>query len=201
MVKSNLSMKQAAIEKRIQRLARVYSDRVEAYAKGQAEELVKRYHDGIKADEFGLAPLQPATVSQKDAAGYELPESPLYGLGDEAEDTYANALEAVRQDKRYVVRPRDARHQYVDKDGRVRRSKITLKGLFMVHEYGCTITNGFGRGITIRLPPRPALHYAYRALMDKRRRLEPAAKVRTAMARYVREGDEAMIKEIQGRLA
>jgi hypothetical protein len=197
MVTSKLSMKAAAISSRIQRLPRMIGDYPEYRAKGLAEKTIKAFHDGIKSKSFGLAPLKESTISHKEAAGYERPDSPLYALGDEADDTYANMLEVVKvENRKWVVRPRRGYHQVLRPDGSVVHSRLTLKKLFQVHEYGCTINTG--RSI-VKLEPRPALHLAYRRIMNSAARKEPSAVVRKAIVKYVKMGDESLITAIKKR--
>lgn len=204
-MKGPWSVSKSAVASRIRRLPKLMSDYAETSARRDAEALVKDFHDGIMKNRLGLVPLQDATVSRKSAMGFESPDSPLYGLGDEfMQGTYANMME-VRKDSsamRYVVAPRDGYHyEVLDGDGgrRIVRGKIKLRKLFLIHEYGCTISNGFGRGIVIRIPPRPAFRYAYDRLMNRKRRADPSGDVRKAIGRYVRAGDAAALRKIAGR--
>lgn len=193
MIKVKFSEGYWAQRKRIQRLPRLVENELETYAKKNAQALVTMFHDKIKGDKFGLERLQPDTIREKMAAGYEFPYSPLYALGDQSpKDTYANMLEVVKVGKSFRVRVKDVNH--APREG---QEPVSLKTLFRVHEYGTTIFNGFGRGILIRIPPRPAFFYAYRDLMDRLRRKEPSKVVRMAMYEFVRKGKDflyAMIK-------
>jgi hypothetical protein len=201
MVNQRLSINKTAIARRIANLPKMVTDAIESCAKGQAQALRSEFHDGIKENLFGLAPIKEATISRKEAMGFDRPESPLYGLGDEAEDTYANMMEVFRDEgvKKYVVRPRDGFHMVQKADGSIVRSKFKLKDLFAVHEYGCSISNGFGKGIPIRIPPRPAMRYAYNALMAKLKERDPAKELRQAIASYVREDNKRALKLIEAR--
>lgn len=197
MITSNLSIKAAAIRSRIQRLPRLIGKYPEYRAKKSAEWTIQVFHDGIKKDALGLMPLAESTIDSKEAAGYEYPESPLYALGDEADDTYANMLEAAKiGDRKWIIRPRKGYHQKRRADGTIVRSKLTLKRLFKIHEYGATINNG--RAI-IRLAPRPALHIAFRRVLKMMARQEPSAEVRKAMAAFVRAGNDHFLKELTKR--
>ena len=201
------STSNSAIASRIRRLPKMATDLIEASAKHDAEALVKTFHDGIKGRKLGLLPLKDATISRKEAMGLDRPESPLYGLGDDfIEGTYSNMMEVTRDQsaRRFVVRPKDGYHYRLvaKKDGQgVVRDKIKLRDLFIVHEYGTTISNGFGRGILIRIPPRPAFRYAYDKLMDQKRRRDPAKEVRKAIASYVRDNDKKAMDLIAARTA
>jgi len=208
-MKKPWTVSQSVIASRINHLPKMALDLIEASAKRDAEALVKTFHDGIKEGKMDLLPLKDATISRKEAMGFDRPESPLYGLGDDfLQGTYSNMMEVVKDEsvKKYVVKPKEGYHysQHENKDGstRIVRDKIKLRDLFIVHEYGTTISNGFGRGILIRIPPRPAFRYAYDELMDKKRRYDPADKVRKAIMDFVRRNDKkAMEKIIEQGLA
>lgn len=204
-MKKPWSTSTSAIASRIRRLPKMATDLIEASAKRDAEALVKAFHDGVKKDELGLLPLKDATISRKEAMGFDKPESPLYGLGDEfIQGTYCNMMEVVKDTaaRKYVVKPRDDYHYSVSegKDGQtIVRDKIKLRDLFIVHEYGTTISNGFGMGILIRLPPRPAFRYAYEKFMDRKRKSDPAKKVKQAIIKYVRTNDARAMELIVKR--
>lgn len=202
MVHQPHSIRKSAIVKRIQRLPKIALDMIRTSARGDAETLVGYFHDGIKDDEFGLLPLKDATISRKEAQGLDQPETPLYGLGDEfIQGTYCNMMEVVCDEgkRKYLVKPRDDYHYSVKKDGNITRDKIKLSDLFIVHEYGCTIANGFGKGILIRIPPRPALRYAYEKIMLEKKRHDPAKPVRDAIRAYIKTGNDAAMKKIAER--
>lgn len=201
MVKQKLAVTKSAIYKRIQRLPKFALDAIENCAKGKAESLTTLFHDGIKENTLGLLPLKDTTIDTKEAMGFEQPDTPLYGLGDDADNSYANMMDVVKDEagKRWTVKPRDAKHQIQLPDGSVVDSNFMLKDLFKVHEYGCTITNGFGKGIFIRIPPRPAFRYAYEKLMLLISKKDPAKKVRDAVTRFVRSGDEKALELIRER--
>ncbi len=180
------SMTIEAMKKRIQRLPDLVGNRLESYAKKNATALVSLFHDGIRDDKLGLWPLKDRTIATKEAAGFEFPDSPLYGLGDEdKEHTYSNMMEVSREGNAFIVKPKKGYHWSKSK-----KHRIKLSDLFIVHEYGTTISNGFGKGIVIRIPPRPAFTYAYMQLMAKLRKEEPAKKVREAMVRHAIDAED-----------
>ena len=188
MVSVKLSESFEAIRSRMRRLPVMMPKVIKAFAKHDAEELIRLFHDGIQEGRFELMPLQPRTIRRKEAMGYGAPDVPLHGKGDEDQSrSYMNMLRIRQDGRRYRVIPSRGYHW---------SKKIKLTDLFMVHEYGCTITNGFGVGITIRLPPRPALRYAYRDLMVMKSQQEPSDKVRMAMLKYVMEANEEALKKI-----
>ena len=79
-------------------------------------------------------------------------------------------MRAFRTDKGYVVRMVGRHHD----------SKVDNHALLLIHEYGCSLKNGG------RIPPRPAMHEAYkRVLKDIRKRDSAMAK---SINRYIRSG-------------
>jgi hypothetical protein len=189
MIRAKYSTTYAAKMARIRRLPVLLPEAVETWAKYVAEELVRRFHDGIKYDRLGLEPLRPRTISRKAALGYDRPGTPLYGMGDsEAERSYINMLRIRKAGRKYTVAPSRAMHW---------DRKVSLKRLFEVHEYGATITDGFGKGIFIRIPPRPALRKAYGSLVRWMSRREPAKEVRARMAAYVRGSGQARLADVK----
>jgi hypothetical protein len=191
MIRAEFSQSYSAKRARIARLPKLYAKAAEAGARYMAEELVRNFHDGIVDDTLGLEPLRPRTVSRKGALGYDEPGTPLYGMGDaESERSYANMMRISRKGTKFVVRPSRALHW---------SKKVPLSTMFRVHEYGATITDGFGKGIFIRIPPRPAFRYAYDKLMRRLERRDPAAEVRAAARRFVADGDAAAFREIERR--
>lgn len=201
-MKKPWSTSTSAIASRIRRLPKMATDLIEASAQHDAEALVETFHDGIKEGKLGLLPLKDATISRKEAMGLDKPESPLYGLGDDfIQGTYSNMMEVVKDQsaRKFIVKPREGYHYRLveNKNGQsIVRDKIKLKDLFIVHEYGTTIANGFGRGILIRIPPRPAFRTAYDKIMDRKRRADPAKKVRKAIMDYVRRNNKSAMEKI-----
>jgi hypothetical protein len=191
MIRADFSQSYYAKKARVARLPKLYAKSAEAGARYMAEELVRNFHDGIVNDTLGLEPLRPRTVSRKDALGYDEPGTPLYGMGDsESERSYANMMRIARKGTKFVVRPSKALHW---------SKKVPLSVMFRVHEYGATITDGFGMGTLIRITPRPAFRYAYAKLMRRLERRDPASEVRVAARKFVRDGDEAAFREIERR--
>jgi hypothetical protein len=200
MIKARFSKNFEAKKSRIKRLPKIVLDAIETSAKKRAIEVIEIFHDGIKNDELGLEPLRDTTISRKEALGQAQPETPLYGWGDDDEEkmTYANMMRITRDanGRKYWVRPAEGFHHQTQEDIEAGRKPIKLADLFQVHEYGRTIENGFGRGILIRIPPRPALHVAYNTLMRKLKRTENTKMVKEAIVKLVRDGDAKAIEEM-----
>jgi hypothetical protein len=183
-----LSKTAEAVRARIRRLPKLMTMAIEAKAKKDAIAVITEFHDGIKESRYGLMPLASATIAAKSRAGYSDPEAPLYGKGDDAQPkSYMNMLRLRKMAKAWKVVPSKGWHW---------SRKIKLADMLKVHEYGCTITNGFGKGITIRIPPRPALRYAYRAVMYRRTKNDPARELREAALKLVKKGDETALRKI-----
>lgn len=202
MVTARFSQNKRAIEERIHRLPTLMIDQMKARAKRDATAVVENFKTGISEDKLKLERLKPGTVKSKAGRALEHPDHPLYGLGYDEPDSYVNALEVVNVGERlWAVRPREAWHHGKSEPEDQREQKIRLKDLFNVHEYGAMITNAFGRGITVRIPPRPALRYAYRAYMAERAKADPSVKMRAAIAKHVQTGNRAALDQIRAKLA
>jgi hypothetical protein len=199
MVKPKFSPNYWAVRKRIQRLPRLVIGQMKAKAKHDAQRVIEVFQDGISQQNLRLQRLKPATIKKKAERGWMQPTTPLYGIGFDDSNTYVNMLEVVNVgDRKWAVRPKKGLHR-IDPD-EPQKKRIPLKVLFDVHEYGATITNGFGRGIFIRIPPRPALRYSYRRYMAMRMKEDPSVKVRVAIAKYVQEGDASALARIEKKL-
>ena len=192
-----LSNGASALKSRIQRLPKLIGTIAESYAKRNAETLVKMFHDGIKENKLGLTKLKPATISAKEKMALERPESPLYGVGDyDLRHSYSNMMRIKKEKYKYTVYP-SGEYEHAQRGKKKTGGRIRLRDLLIIHEYGRTISNAFGKGITVRLPPRPALRYSYTRLMAELRRKDPSKKVQKAMARYVGKAltDAELIQE------
>lgn len=194
MVRAQFSQRYEAIRSRIRRLPELYEEMLSAMQEGDARRTRELFRNGILGRELRLTPLTEHTIRAKRDKGYAEPETPLYGLGDSGRNTYAHMMEVVKESegrqKRWIVRPRDDRHH---------ESGLPLSAMFIIHEFGTTIGNAFGRGITVRIPPRPAFRYAYRKLMRERAQRDDTERVQAAIAQYVRRGDRRAMKQIQKR--
>jgi len=185
-----------AAESRIRRLPVLVAKGADSLIKKRASDLVKYFHDGIKGGTFRLKPLTTASIAAKQSRGYEQPQTALYGLGDEdPKRTYANMMEVKKSTSgrkiTYTVRPSSRKHH---------SSKLRLRDLFVVHEYGAIINNAFGvAGMVVRIPPRPAFRYAYRKLMREIASQDPSKTVKQACVRYVRRGDSEALRTIHER--
>lgn len=173
---------------RIKRLPEYVPDMMIGALKKDAVGIVKTFHDGIKNDTLELEFLKPATIQQKDRKGFENPDSPLYGKGDDAKDrSYSNMLRIRKLKNGWKVYPSRAMHW---------SGKITLNHLFQIHEYGCTVTARNGN--TFRIPPRPAFMYSYRKWMNdkKKNQMETSVTVKKAITDYINNAETQYIKKL-----
>ncbi len=180
------------VRRRMERLPELLGPVMKAKCKRDAKKLVKYYHDGIKDRQLRLKPLKDATIKAKRNARYPSPETPLYASGAEDQMILANALEVVEKSKSFVVQVKNKNH-YQGADST--RKPVKLRVLFEAHEYGVTISNGFGRGILIRLEPRPARRYAYNRLMREREKADPD--IQQACRLFVGRGQRAALDRIR----
>lgn len=175
---------------RIARLPQLMEDAMMSHTKYMATMIIEEFQKGIRLNNFGLVKLQKATIEGKLRAGYSRPETPLYGLGDKSEHSYINMMRIRKLKHGFKVYPSHAKHH---------SSGMRLNDLFIVHEYGCTITTG--AGVTIRIPPRPAFLKAYERVMlnlkkDKR---ETSRNVKKAMTEYINTAKTTSFNKMKDR--
>ena len=201
MVKAKFSQNYWAVRKRIQRLPRLMIKQMKAHARKDAQGVIDEFREGIKNDSLKLRRLKPSTIASKERYGLNQPGTPLYGLGLDDKRSYINMLHIRNEGNRlFVVRPKAGYHHGKKKPGDSPKKQIKLKDLFDVHEHGTVIANAFGRGIVVRIHPRPALRYAFRNYMRKRAKADPTTAVRAAIAKYVRAGDQEGLNRIMKKL-
>ena len=178
--------------KRIQRLPRRMDGFFTTSAKKDAVGLIDTFRDGIIKDDFGLEPLKPSTVKSK--AGMPKPTTPLFGLGDTIEKkSYLNMLRIRKIKRGFKVFPSWAKHH---------TSKLQLRWLFIIHEYGAIIRqNRGGKIVLIRIPPRPAFRKSYDRYMGSKSKREPTDKVSKAIIQLIKTGISTKLDNInKGKL-
>jgi len=183
---SNLRDKQ----KRIDKLPQYAADSIRLMTKSKARGFIIYWQGMLRTDAYMLRRLKPATVRAKERAGYSRPMTPLYGLGDDDTHTYINMMRLYKLKNGYKVAPGRKGHH---------KSKLKLRDLFVVHEFGCTITNGFGLGIYIRIPPRPTFYFAYEAYMRKTAKKSGSREVMKAAKQFVNTGHTDLFRRIRKR--
>jgi hypothetical protein len=183
-VKVNFSKRIKTIEKRIDKLPKYYDDMLLSHTKGEAVQFIKEFRINIKYDKLGLENLKSSTVIAKERKGYDLPEVPLYGAGDEENNSYVNMFLMRELKNGWKVYPRWAKHHLAN---------VELRTLFKIHEYGATLNNG--RAL-IRIPPRPAGTLTYQNMLNKRKKKTVSQKFKRALNRFIMESEENLIKRI-----
>ena len=178
-----------AVNARMKRLPEYYVAMVKAIVKKDAVDTITAFHDGIKNKTLGLEKLAESTIKRKRRLGLERPSTPLYGMGDtKGMKAYANILRIREIKTGYRVGParKGAMHH---------SQKIELQYLFYIHEYGCVLKNGG------RIPPRPALYYAYTRTMKARGKKENGRKMKKAIAEYISNGKARLLDQIAAQNA
>ena len=186
MIKTKFSQNYWAVQKRIQRLPKIAIPLIDAKIKKDASNFIQNFHDGIMYNSFGLKVLQDGTIQRKRQLGMELPDSPLYGMGDEKRDrSYVNMMRLRKIKKGWRVRPSIAMHY---------SGKVKLRTLYYVHEFGMIINTGKA---IINIPPRPAGLKAYEKTLRDRSITDNTKKVKNAMREYIRTARIAHINQMR----
>lgn len=170
---------------RIRRLPVLAERSLTAYLKRDAYGVIDAFREGIQRNNFKLARLRESTIRSKQSKGYPAPSRPLYGLGDQSDQSYMNMLRATKTSDGWAVAPSTEAHH---------SGRITLDHLFNIHEFGTTIRRGTS---IIRIPPRPAFLKAYRRYLNVRRDRETTQEVRAAIAEYVNTGRDTLGRRAQ----
>lgn len=139
------------LRQRYEKLKTIAKEYSKDMARGEAYELVSEYKFGLRDGSLRLRRLAARTIMAKRRMGFTQPDSPLYGKGLEGNRTLAKAFKVYKTGNSFTVKPSKQKHHSAD---------LTLEQLHEIHENGCTIKNGFGRGIMIRIPARPAFKNA-----------------------------------------
>ena len=174
-----------AKKKRIQRLPKLVNEAADTFSKKDAVSIIDAFQEGIRTNAFSLEPLKQSTIDRKRKSGKPMPVNPLYGVGDDDKESYINVFKIRKLKKGYRIYPRWAKHH---------DSKLSLRALFDIHEKGLLIN--LPSGTIIRIPPRPAFTLAYRKFLSEKSKQESSEKVKEAMMKFVKTGDEKMFKDI-----
>jgi len=176
-----------AIESRIRRLPKLVEGVFDSSTKKDVIAVINEYKKGIKRNNFGLTPLSPNTVKKKQAEGKPKPRTPLYGEGESQKNSLINALAFRKIKNGYRLYRRRARHH---------ESDLPLNVLLSIHEQGALIKDGFGKGILIRIPPRPVVDKAIVRALSKKKKNEPSASVKKAINRLINTGKDDIFKKL-----
>jgi len=190
-----------AIQSRIRRLPELVNDAMDAQVKKDVISVIEEFQKGIAGNGFDLEPLNEQTVRIKQEAGQPKPSTPLYGEGESQKNSLINAL-AIRKIKNgYRLYRRRAKHYKAD---------LPLNVLLAIHEYGALIPvtekmRSFLHYIGIhlspntkivRIPPRPVVDKAIIKALKKKRRNENVKKVKQAINKLIKTGDDSLFKKI-----
>jgi hypothetical protein len=187
------SKKLQQIKYRIKMLPQYMDQYIDAKRKRDCKEIIDEFKDGIKNNKLGLEPLKQTTINSKASQGFPKPKVPLYGAGEMKKDrAFYNMLQIKRLKRGWKVTPSNKMHW---------SGKIKLSDLLDIHEKGCIIKNGFGKGALIRIPPRPALNRAYSRWAYKYRSKQPDKEIKKAVSTYIKSGKDLLLNNVVKRLA
>jgi len=185
MPKRSLSTNPEAVRSRIRRLPKKVEGIINTFSQKEADEFIRIFQEGLSKNNFRLQALQPETIRRKRRRGFSKPKTRLVAAGTNEKNSLTNALRITRTKAGRNVIMRSAKHW---------DSKLTLKRLLLVHEFGAVIRKG---GRNIRIPPRPAFLKAFKRFAIRKQRDEPVFKVKReiqeaineAVRGYARQGD------------
>lgn len=176
-----LSVNYSAIRQRIRRLPEMVDIAAETIRKRDAYKMVQYYREGITNGNFPFPSLAPSTIRQKRRKGYAKPENPLYAGGKEIANTLVRNYRVYKMRDGYIVKHTNVKHH---------ESKLSVNHIAKIQEYGLVVNNGQA---LIRIPPRPAIHMAFKRVMQELSAKDPAKEVRQAVTRYLKgKGDDGL---------
>lgn len=176
-----------AVRSRIKRLPKLVNNALDAQTKKDIINVINEYKEGIKRNNFNLEALKDSTKKAKKRAGLPKPNTPLYGKGESRKNSLINALSFRKIKNGYRLYRRKAKHHSAD---------LTLDVLLSIHENGAIIKNGFGKGIFIRIPPRPVVDKAIVRMLQKKKKRDDNKEVRKAINMLIREGKDNAFKKL-----
>lgn len=176
-----------AVKQRIRKIPKIAEGVADMQRSRDADDLIAIWRNGLINNTFSLIPLKPATIAKKAKLGYRYPSSPLYGLGLEGTKTYIKGMRKFKTKRGYTVHMINGKHH---------ESKLPLNALFIVHEYGTTITRN---GKMIRIPARPAMQKSYDVLLRRLKVNDPTIEFGLAVDQFIKTGRVDLIKKILAR--
>lgn len=167
-----------------------------------AAQYILEYQDGLRRRRLRLKPLAKGTLASKKRMAFRYPRSPLVAMGDEDRDALINAMEIravkvksvgrtvflIGPSRRLHHRPVEATESGGHRLARAGKKGPPLYKLLAWHERGIVIRNGFGRGIRIVIPPRPAARNAWKVTKAKLSALKRGMQVKMAVGEVVMRG-------------
>lgn len=176
-----------AVQSRLRRLPKLVNDAMDSSIQRDVKNVIEEFQKGIRRNNFNLEALSPRTVRKKKSQGMPKPTTPLYGMGDSKKNSLINALAFRKIKNGYRLYRRRAKHWKAD---------LPLNVLLAIHENGAIIENGFGRGILIRIPPRPVVDLAIKRMLGKKKKGEPSREIRKAINQLINKGDMNIFNKI-----
>ena len=205
MIKSNKKNLDKKIA-RLKKLPSLYTKMMRGYMAKDAILMINNFQKGLKNQKLGLRRLHDFSVQTKSEKGYSIPDSPLYGVGEDSRYSLYNGLRIREKRNGFQVYPIDQPHNEA--------VGFTVKELFKLHEKGVTLHvtpkmkaylhwRGFHLKPTtniLRIPPRPAFSKAYAITkteinMNERSR---AREIKKVMKDYIEKGLAIGINRIAG---
>ena len=188
MIKANFSTTYDAKRKRVERLPVLAEKYMSSRTKRDAYGVVEEFRQGIIKNNFKLQRLAESTIRSKRTRGYSRPNAPLYGLGTDSDRSYLNMMRVAKLKSGYKVQPSRGNHH---------SGRITLRKLYLVHEFGTTIRQ---KRRLIHIPPRPAFAKAFKRYIRRRRKMEPSPDVRAIMTEYINSGRQSKGRKFQNEV-
>lgn len=187
MIGSNLLKKIKESQDRLDQLPEYIDDVMSFYAKQDGKDFIELFQENIKEDKLNLEPLAGISIAKKESFGYSQPETPLYGAGDEEENSYYNMFELKKIKNGWQAIPRKEKHH---------KSALMLDHLLQIHENGATINTG--NGGMIRIPPRPAAFLTFEEYKTKKKKKGKtrAGVIRKALTWFMNTGKDKLLKNI-----
>lgn len=176
-----------AVRSRLRRLPKLVNSAMDSSTKKDVVSVIEAYQNGIRKNNFRLHPLTIFTINRKKAKGLTKPKTPLYGEGDSEKNSLINALAFRKLKNGYRLYRRKAKHYEAD---------LTLEELLLIHEHGAIIKNGFGRGVVIRIPPRPVVDLAMNRALRKKKKGEPDKTIWKAINQLIRTGQTTIFDKM-----
>jgi hypothetical protein len=173
------------IEKRLKRIPHLVEETMYTVTKKDATDFIRAFRSNIKFKRLSLTPLHPKTIGIKEKLGYSKPKTPLYGAGDDKDNSYINMFGLKKIKNGWKVYPRWAQHH---------RVAIQLRELLIIHEYGAIIETKDG-GLQ-RIPPRPVVFQTYRDSLNKRKKKDNSKEIKKAINQYIQISKDHLFKKI-----
>ena len=88
MIEAKFSTNYGAVKARIRRLPILVENTADTFSKKDAVGLIDTFRNGLRDGSFGLEALKATTVATKQREGKRKPGTPLFGAGDDEDNSY-----------------------------------------------------------------------------------------------------------------